>query len=270
MISEASDVENRSIALGPEQRKFFRDALREARATAQKDAEGFGDIIHVLERLAAYLRPGVARHNGIGLGNALSALVSFAGESLLANRIPEECRSFHTPFEILYRQVKDGRNDAFHEGAIARHLTGDAIILALVLEDALVSDAKTIGDYMIRQPVCAELWQPLSFIRQIMLVNSFSHLPVKADVNGVDRWRLLSDTCVAQFTRVDSNNGRFKRLRMSLIDAIEADLKLSEASILPPITTIQQALAVCNGLPILIAEQPDDVLLGFVTPFDLL
>jgi hypothetical protein len=262
--------EGAGSVLGAEQRRFFRDALREARATAQRDAEGFGDIVHVLERLGAYLRPGVSRNNGNGLWHARQVIAEIARQSPFADEIPDACRSFHTPFETLYEQVKDSRNDAFHEGAVARHLTGDAIILALILEDALISDAKSIGDYMIRQPVCAELWQPLSFIRQIMLVNSFSHLPVKATTGQTVRWSLLSDTSVAQFTRTTSKNERFERLRMSLANAIEAGLELREASILPPSTTIEDALAVCNGLPILVADAADEVLLGFATPFDLL
>ena len=57
---------------------------------------------------------------------------------------------------------------------------------------------------------------------------------------------------------------------MSLQDAMKEGLELGEASILPPDTTIQQALAVCNGSPILVAQTPDGGLLGFATPFDLL
>jgi hypothetical protein len=224
-------TEETTKVLGAEQRRFFRDALREARATAQKDAEGFGDIIHVFERLGAYLRPGVSRRNGNGLANALPAIAAVAAESLFATEIPGFCRPFHSPFETLYERVKDSRNDAFHEGAIARHLTGDAIPLALVLEDALMSEGKSIGDYMIRQPVCAELWQPLSFIRQIMLVNSFSYLPVRSNQNAVGSWRLLSDASLVRFTRAQSKNERSRRLRMSLSEGIsDRRLELIEAT----------------------------------------
>ena len=70
-------------------------------------------------------------------------------------------------------------NDALHQGAFARHLTIHAIDLALILEDALRSfEEPRVSDYMVRNPLFAELWQPIGFIRQQMLANSFSFLPV--------------------------------------------------------------------------------------------
>lgn len=251
--------------LNDEQRRHFRDKLRDARGAAQRDAEGFQQIVHVLEHLGGFLR-----RDSSGLGSALPALHQIARRSPLAEDMPEMLREFHTPFEILYRQVKDGRNDAFHEGAVARHLAGDAVILAMVLEDALMSDAKVIGDFMIRRPQCAELWQPLSFIRQIMLVNSFSHLPVNTAAPAGHRWRLVSDVAVAKFTRTRTKRDRVKRLRMSVGEASDNGLHLMEAQVCSADASVEEVLTKNNGLPILVTDKEHGRLIGFATPFDLL
>jgi hypothetical protein len=94
--------------------------------------------------------------------------------------------------------VQAARNEALHQGASARHLTQHCIELALVLEDALVNDATIVADYMVKAPLCAYSWQPLSFVRQQMLANSFSHLPIR-DADG--KWYLLSDAAVASALR---------------------------------------------------------------------
>lgn len=44
---------------------------------------------------------------------------------------------------------------ALHEGALARHLTVNAIELSVVLEEAIVSELHQVSDFMVRKPVCA-------------------------------------------------------------------------------------------------------------------
>jgi len=170
---------------------------------------------------------------------------------------------------LLYDLVKDARNYALHQGACARYLTGHAIELALVLEDALRRslDAPVVGDYMVRHPVCAELWQPLSFIRQQMLANSFSYLPVKSDA-GV--WCLVSDLDIATYLGTDATE-RKPRLAQSLRAAhipLQAttpctiDIPLEEA--LLRLSKEKRPLLVCRQ------DQDEQVLIGIVTAFDLL
>ena len=53
----------------------------------------------------------------------------------------------------------------------------------------------TVGDFMVRNPICAELWHPISFIRQALLANSFSFLPVRRDT----KWHLISDLQIATY-----------------------------------------------------------------------
>ena len=52
-----------------------------------------------------------------------------------------------------------------------------------------------VSDYMVRDLVCAQLWQPISLVPQRMLTNSFTYLPVQ-DAKG--QWCLVSDLEVAK------------------------------------------------------------------------
>jgi len=90
-------------------------------------------------------------------------------------------RNLFTPVSELYGWVKNARNDALHQGAFARHLTRQTIKLAIILEDAVKSNMTNsllVSDLMVENPVCVEEWQPIGFIRQQMLANSYSYLPV--------------------------------------------------------------------------------------------
>ena len=138
---------------------------------------------------------------------------------------------------MLYDLVKDARNDALHQGAFARHLTSHAIELALVLEDALRRrlDSPVVGDYMVRNHVCAELWQPISFIRQQMLANSFSFLPVKS--SGRD-WCLISDLDIATYLGPDALK-RKPRLAQTL-NAAKIPLQLTKPCAID--TPLEEAL----------------------------
>ena len=69
-----------------------------------------------------------------------------------------------------------------------------------------------IGDYMVRMPVSACTWHPLSFIRQTMLANSFSYLPVNNGTETEPDLRLISDCHLAAFLRTGKDLDRDRRL----------------------------------------------------------
>ena len=121
-----------------------------------------------------------------------------------------------------------------------------------------------IGDYMARNPVCAHSWQPISFIRQTMLENSFSHLPFRMNAN----WYVISDIDIAKFRWESDGNHRMKEPLDCVVDKIELML----ATPVPPGATVHQASesAKCNGWPILVANEDVEELLGIVTPYDLM
>lgn len=164
----------------PETARFLRDELREARAVAARDAESFAELVVAIERVGA-----VACGRAQSLGMYRDRLTEMAGKSALSAEIPDRWSGWHTPFDALYRLVQDGRNDAVHQGAQARALTEHAVQLALVLEDALMTDAGKVRDFMVRDVAWVEMEQPLSSVRQVMLVKSFSFVPLLIE----DRWR---------------------------------------------------------------------------------
>jgi hypothetical protein len=240
----------------------FSAQLREARENALRDSEAFDGIIHVVERLGSFLDQKIS-----DLGGYREKIDERASHSALAKDIPNQWRSIHIPFHLLYDLVKNARNDAVHQGAFARRLTRHAIELSLVLEDALKRslDSPTVGDYMVRNPVCAELWQPISFIRQQMLVNSFSFLPVK---RGED-WCLLSDLEIATYLGTDVPERR-RRLAQNL-DA--SGIPLQPAKFCAVDARLEEALSMLDGnqTPLLVCiRNGETVPIGIIAPFDFL
>ena len=67
-------------------------------------------------------------------------------------------------------------------------------------------DASCVSDLMIRQPTVAEPWQPVSFVRQLMLENSYSYIPVKDVSSGSNQWMLISEAGVAVYLRSSADN----------------------------------------------------------------
>ena len=155
-----------------------------------EDAEGYQKILFVLERLGSYLSESQGTLGGYRC--CIRRLVECHHPN--DGRPPEGYSHYFMDFDTLYNMVKDGRNDALHQGAVARILTSHSVQLSIILEDALsnveapekdrkIKDYK-IKDYMVRNPVCASLWQPIGFLRQIMLENSFlvSSLSMRRDL----------------------------------------------------------------------------------------
>jgi len=243
----------------------FRDQLRAARAAALRDAEAFQEIVFVLERLGAYLCN--ERGSLWTYGPRIKVQVAHCP---MAEEVPRELPEFHQQFGIKYDIIRVARNAALHEGARARHLTVNAIELSLVLEEAIMSECQQVGDFMVRNPVCAFMWQPLSFIRQTMLVNSFSYLPVPVENGGNIEWRLISDFRLSQYLR---KNGEVvkDRLVQSLGETVKSlDIKLHSVNACQPQDKIEAILQTSEGLPTLVLTPDQKELLGIVTPFDLL
>jgi CBS domain-containing protein len=244
----------------------FRDQLREARAIALKDTEAFEAMTFVIERIGVYLTGRIE-----GLGKYVESIAASASRSPLAESIPAQLPDWHTTFTTLYSLVQHARNDALHEGAFARHLTNNAVELALVLEDALMADAVNALHFMVKDPVCARWWQPISSVRRSMLENSFSFLPLFSEVAGHSAWKLVSDFSLAKYLRESkSNNQRNERLAKQLGKVVEAgDVKLVDASTCKPEECISRVLEVSGGQPVLVIGSNDE-LRGIITPFDIL
>lgn len=243
---------------------YLRDQIREARAATLKDAEAFTEALFAVERLGSYL----CRVIGT-LGTYKGEICKLAGASPLAEEIPVAHPQQHVYFSRLYEMVMQARNDALHQGAYARHLTSQVIELTIVLEDALMTSFLTVSEYMVRNPVSASLWQPLSFIRQQMLVNSFSFLPV-IDLSGV--WCFISDLELARYLRVKAGARRI-RLAETLEAAVSSGgIDLLQAETVGPNENVETVAARLGQAPLLVTAggQLKRDLVGIITAFDLL
>jgi CBS domain-containing protein len=250
--------------------RHFRDQLRQARAATLSDAEGYQHILFVFERLGSHLLTQIRN-----LGRYGPKIVELAEQSPMASQIPTEA-GWHTPFKVKYDIVCEARNAALHQGALARHLTVNAVELSLVLEEAIMSEYDRVRDFMVTNPVCAYLWQPLSFIRQTMLVNSFSYLPV---LDEAGTWQLISDFNLASYLRrgidkMDKEEAK-KETKTRLVKTLGQVAASREVKLLPTKTvheeeSIQTALQKSEGLPVVVTSPDPNQLIGILTPFDLL
>ena len=261
--------------LSRESAKAFSEQFRSARLAALADAEAFDGIIHVIERLGSYLTKerlsDDGKHGNLHEYKAkLSDLVK-KSESTCADRA--DFKNLLTPFETLFKLVKDGRNDALHQGAFARHLTKHAIELAIILEDALSTVLNPIVmDFMVQNPACGELWQPVAFIRQQMLANSFSCMPV---LGSDDKWCLVSDAGIAAF--LGAGRGGDKRTRLlgktlqEAFGAPENKLESAPAILVEGTASLEEAIGLLKKSWMLLVPSPSGKgLLGILTAFDLL
>ncbi len=167
-------------------------------------------MLIALERLGSYLTNG----GGHGLGKYREAIAEIGKRSSLAYEGLEHHGERRLRFSRQYELVRRGRNEAAHEGAAARHLVHHCLEVALILEDALMQECRLAGHYMVANPITASWWEPLSSIRQKMLSNSFSFLPVLAsDDSGT--WQLVSDVALARYLREDGRSSNIRATRLA-------------------------------------------------------
>lgn len=255
-------------SLSKKQRMYFRARLREARARVLKDAEDFMEVPLVLERLGSYLTPGRR-----GLNSFAEPIAELAESSPLADDVPREWPEFHRPLENLYELVRVARNEVAHEGAHARQMSTRAVELAIVLEDALMDKADRAADFMVAEPEEAHPWEPLSFLRQKMLVNSFTYLPVWMEVSNDERWWLLSDGELAGYLRAAGKRGdRDDRLSEQLVSAVRTgELNLLRADTCHADRQVSELAEEIDQHPWLVVENGrESNLIGILTAFDLL
>jgi CBS domain-containing protein len=242
--------------------QHFRDEIRSARISAFEDAENFHGIVVALESLGAFCLGG--RKNGFG--NYETPLGQLAADSVLFEEAPK-ASDLHLSFADLFRIVREGRNDAVHEGVYARNLADHAVQLALIIEDALSMSADQVKHFMVRGVITAEEFHPLSFARQQMIQHSFSFLPLYRN----NTWCFLSDRELAIYLRTTSVD-RKERLCETVGQSVgEGHIKLIVATCVHPEDHLDQMLDKLRTEPLLVvARAVPSQLLGIVTTFDLL
>lgn len=237
----------------------FRDELRAARYAAGRDSEGFQEIVFAIERVGRACCP-----TAKDLGRCKPALKRLIGDARDKAEKAANLPTALSTFDALFELVREGRNDALHQGAVARNLTKHSIELALILEDALMLTPRVVRDFMVTSPVCAEVWESISSIRRTMLVNAYSFLPFKRG----DQWFLLSDYNLARFV---SEGGRMKRLASLLSVALEeGSIAPTSASRCYADETVEAVLTRAAGLPLLVFDKSREQLIGLLTTYDVL
>lgn len=256
-------------ALKPDERKYYRDKLRAARYAALADSEGFEQICYVVEALGMRLC-----HKQKALGKyeeKLKQLAIGAPQFSLGSEGPQAFKSFDALFNIL----RSARNDAMHTGARARTATQAAIELCIGLEEALMANQpRTAGDLMVKGVVRVEPWQMVAEARQLMLMHSFSYIPIF----HADRWNLLSDVQLVRFLASEDMGGRDRsdRLALSIEEAVSLDeqrgaLLLESAKCVLPQVQVDTLVSEPQGEQKLwLVCDERNHLLGVLSPFELL
>ena len=254
-------------ALEPNERLFYRNRLRDARYAALADAEGFGAICFALEALGLRL----LGEKG-ALGSYMDGIKNLARSSPTLNELTTPFPSKFKPFDALYAIVRTARNDAMHTGAYARHATREAIELCIGLEDALMSGvAQTVGNLMVSTAIAVEPWQPVAHARQLMLMHSFSFLPVRLG----DAWHLVSELGLAKYLREGS-----KKLRLAepIETAHRSGMQLVTVGPNELLRPSMQVAAVLAAAPVqqgpllwlVVDEHRQEHLAGVLSPFELM
>lgn len=238
----------------------FRSNLRQAREICARDAEAFVDVLSAIERLGSYLDKTTS-----DLSTYEHCLSHLAERSQLCTTSAEDAREDLPHFGSLFKSVREARNDALHQGAVARHLAARAVELALILEDALATLITRAVHIMVKNPVTAEPWQTLSSVRIVMLSNAFSYVPIYWN----DKWSLLADHHLAPLLRTGD---RKKNLTLNVEDALadqNSPLKTEEPRRCEESTSVDElAGLMTDSVPILVMR--GDHLVGLIAPADLL
>ena len=248
---------------------FYRDRLREARYAALADSEEFGQICFVIESLGLRLLGKEAT-----LHKYESCIAKLSANSTVFTDLPKIFPSKFKSFGALFDIVRAARNDAIHLGAYARHATVAAIELCIGLEEVLMANVeRTAGNLMVTSPVVVEPWQPIAQVRQLMLMHSFSFLPLR--MSGA--WWLLSELGMAKYLGVRSETKK-QRLGCAISDAVNDGLELlqiKDEDLLDwdmSISDVLKRAAVQGGsvLWLVIDKKQPSHLVGILTPFELM
>ncbi len=236
----------------------FRNELRAAREACARDAEAFDGVLFTVERLGCRL---------LGRMESLFAyrecLSQLARKSTLVAEAGDANGLLHFP--SLFDSIREARNAALHQGAVARNLTSHVIELALILEDALGNELQQVRYLMVKNPVIAERWQTLAAIRQLMLANAFSYLPI----HWSGKWCFISDHVLASYLRKSNRKAEMAKL---LIEVLEnKDLAPVEAPTCFPEDAADEVVQRMHfGMPVLVLNQDKIHLEGLISPADVL
>ena len=257
-----------------EERVYYRDRLRDARYAALADAEGFGEVCFAVEALGLRL---FKKEGTLGLYKESVRSLSIHSTVL---SLSHEWPLYFSTFDALYETVTNARNDAMHTGAYARHATSAAIELCIGLEEALMNQDKVrrtkVEEFMVKSPVSVEPWQLVAQARHLMLMHSFSFLPVKVNIDG--GWKLVSEFALAKYLHLHPTPDLRKRalasqLAVAADEKQESKLELVEAEVVREGTSIAALFANTENKQrsiLWLVTDASDHLVGVLSPFELM
>lgn len=247
------------------ERLYHRDQLRAARYSALADAEGFHSVCFALEALGLRLLGKKAE-----LGKYEPKLRELSQESVVLTEMSKCYAGIFSKFSPLFDLVRSARNDAMHTGVYARHATVAALELCIGLEEALMKEKQLVRnlveDFMVKSPITVEPWQPVAHARQLMLMHSFSFLPV-----FIGSWRLLSEGAMARYMRSD---GQWKNLLSATIEYAAANgLDLIDATVVELKQEVRSLLIAdheSGAQRLWLVQDAHEKLCGVLSPFELM
>ena len=257
--------------ISQEQAIYFRNEFRKARLAIERDPQNCTSISYVLESFGSQIcNEKKGRHS---LGHCADEIKEFVRKH---NPISETlCPDYHIRFGRLYEVVREGRNDMAHRGSRAKYFAPRFMELSITIEDALMNhdSIERVQDYMVRDVATAQLSQPLSAIRQNMLMNSFTYMPYFDKIEC--KWFVVSDADIAVYLRSGERNKR-DRLNHTLKCAIKNGIDRRKPTVCEPEKLISKILE--DGewqekrhLPILVHHPGNKQhLLGILTASDLM
>jgi hypothetical protein len=250
-----------------EERLHYRDRLRASRYAALADAEAFSEICFAVEAIGLRLDGKEATMN-----HYFHRIRALAEDSAVFSEMPHRFPQLFSRFDALYKTVQIARNDAMHAGIYARHVTTAAIELCIGLEEALMKEQQLVRtkvkDYMVRSPIIVHPWQPVAYARQLMLMHSFTFLPVK-----IGDWKLVPEVSMAKFLR--RHEDRKFALGRSIQDAASLEnnaLDLLTAHVVGPEDEVSDLLsgAPANQPTLWLVDDGHAGLAGVLSPFELM
>jgi hypothetical protein len=247
------------------ERLHYRDQLRAARYAALADAEGFSEICFAVEAIGLRLRG----KRG-DMGSYKPHIRGLSADSLVLSDLSRQFPCYFTRFDALYETVRLARNDAMHTGVYARHVTSTAVELCIGLEEALMKEQdiprKTAADFMVKTPVALESWQPVAHARQLMLMHSFSFLPVL-----MEKWKLISEVSMAKYLNNGASNNVLLATRIEV--ASTQGLELIDAQVIQSSAIVSEILAnvdVGDSPTLWLVVDDRNRLAGVLSPFELM
>ena len=243
----------------------LRKRLQKARYQVLEDGENWLGIAQAIEAVGK----AVAKEDKYrsGLGNLKKELQQFVKKyHPITDQGQEDIEEgpFESTFENLLEEVKETRNDEAHTGAAARAAARIATVAGIYLEDALMAASGAEKDgvkaYIQTEVVRAYKWQRLGECRRLMLIHSFSYLPVKIG----NEWKILADADLAKYLADKGPDGR----KQTVEDAKKNGLKIKKADEVKSAYSKLRALEIMKGKAAVVMREGD--LVGIITPFDLL